>query len=136
MWMDHFSTEHGFVAVNGQFTRTNKLSGEECVVSIEVHYPKATGTSPKTAITELNLADFDPKVKLDIDEKEGKNDVAFERTDEEMKTRAVIEYANGGKLEIFSAEAEMFFNSKESAQRFARALAHAITLCGGVSAPF
>src|ERR1700693_2873985 len=64
VWMDHFSTEDGFVAVNGQFTRTNKLSGEECVVSIEFHYLKATGTSPKTAITELNLADFDPRVKL------------------------------------------------------------------------
>ena len=136
-WMDHFSTEHGFLAVHGQFTRTNKLFGEGCVVSVEVHYPKATMSSRvKTSIAEVNLADLDPKVRVTIDEKDRTYVVSVERTDREKKSREVLEYGDGSKSEGFAGEEDLYFNSEKSARRFARALAHAISLCGGTSAPF
>jgi hypothetical protein len=106
-------------------------------VSVEVHYPKATMSSRvKTSIAEVNLADLDPKVRVTIDEKDRTYVVSVERTDREKKSLEVLEYGGGSKSEGFAGEEDLYFNSKESAQRFARALSHAIALCGGTSAVF
>ena len=136
-WMDHFSTEHGFLAVHRQFTRTNRLSGEGCIVYVEVHYPRATMSSRvKTSTAEVNLADIDPQVRMTMDEKGRTYAVRFERTDREKKNHELLEYGDGSKSEGFAGEEDLYFNSEKSARRFARALAHAISLCGGTSAPF
>jgi hypothetical protein len=137
LWMDHFSTEHGFLAVHGQFTRTNKLSGQGCIVHVEVHYPKATMSSRvKTSTAEVNLADIDPKVRMTIDEKNRTYVASFERTDREKSNRELLEYGDGSKADGFAGEEDLYFDTKESAQRFTRALSHAVTLCGGTSPPF
>jgi hypothetical protein len=137
-WMNDFSTEHGFLAVHGQFTRTNKLSGEGegCVASVEIHYPKATMSSRvKTSIAEINLADFDPKVRVTIDETDRTYVVSLERTDRKEKSREVLEYGDGSESKGFTGEQDLYFDSNESAQRFASALIRAIALCGGTPAP-
>jgi hypothetical protein len=135
-WMNNFSTEHGFLAVHGQFTRTNKLFGAGCVASVEVHYPKATMSSRvKTSIAEINLGDLDPKVRVTIDEKDRTYVVSMERTDRQQKSLEVLEYGDGSKSKGYTGEQDLYFDSKESAQRFASALARAIALCGGTSAP-
>jgi hypothetical protein len=136
LWMDHFSTEHGFLAVHGQFTRTNRLSGEGCVVHVEVNYPKATLSSRvKTSIAEIDFADVDPNVRIVIDEKNQTYAVSFEQTNGKKKSRELLEYGDGSKSEGLAGQEDLYFDTKESAQRFARALAHAITLCGGRSPP-
>ena len=125
--MNDFSTEHGFLAVHGQFTRTNKLSGEGCVASVEIHYPKATMSSGvKTSIAEINLADLDPKVRVTIDETDRTYVVSLERTDRKEKSREVLEYGDGSESKGFTGEQDLYFDSKESAQRFASALIRAI----------
>jgi len=116
--------------------RTNQISGKGCKLGLVVHFPKPAEKGPSNVTSELDLADFDPRVKVDSDEDQNQFQVTFERFDAQMKTHEVNEYSDGRKLEMWTAEAYLFFDSEESAQRFAKAMSHAIALCGGRTAPF
>jgi hypothetical protein len=90
----------------------------------------------KAIYIDANLADFDPRVRRTDDDTDDSHEITFQRADAEMKTHQTIEHGDGRKTEGWSAEENMFLDSKESADRFSHALSHAITLCGGKTAPF
>jgi hypothetical protein len=137
-WMDNFSGQHGFLT-NAGVTRMNALRAiKDCAVSIEITYPNAKKTSqPKKLNATILLSDFDPNaVREETDKDAGTYEVEFERSDSSPEIEESVEMADGSKTKWFVAEESLFFDSEESARRFARALVHAINLCGGTPAPF
>ena len=138
-WMTNFSAEHGFVTFGNQMMRGNSLSGRNgCTVSFEIHYPKSTSSSQvKAVIASIVLADFDPNAVREVTDKDnGIYEVDFERSDAAFKIEEETEMGDGTRRTMYVAQETLFFDSEESAKRFARALSYAITLCGGVPAPF
>jgi len=105
------------------------------------------GIRDTASIDIIDLRDINPEsVKVGA-----YNKVEFETTDPSGKIDSIAwsdpsvtssrVFSPGGlaqvkTIEMFVAYGVLSFNSVESAQRFATALKHAVTLCGGTTAPF
>ena len=133
---DELSEVHGELYRGNTVVFTNRITGSGCKLELVTNHPKPTAKGAKNVVSELNLGDFDPRVKIDGDDDQNEYEDRLERTDAQMKTHEVMEYSDGQKLEVWTAQIDVFFDSKESADRFAKAISHAITLCGGNGAPF
>ena len=138
-WMASFSDAHGIVGLNGKVTRMNTITPEkECRVIFEQEFPQATKKSEiKHATGHLFLGDLDPtSVKEETDKDYNTYMVKFERTDAENANYEDWIMGDGSEQRMHGNDGSLMFDSEESATRFARALSYAITLCGGVAAPF
>jgi hypothetical protein len=62
--------------------------------------------------------------------------VELQSTDPSGKILEINGLVGGGETETFMQTGFIVFDSIESAQRFATALKHAATLCGGIKSPF
>jgi hypothetical protein len=87
------------------------------------------------------LGDFDPgkiTLSLDVTDEAGNPvfDVEMERSDSARKIQAAAEMTDGSKKTFFIAAEFFSMDTPEAAQRFQKALSHAITRCGGKRAPF
>lgn len=161
-WMQNFSQPNGLGTRDGKETVINALhqnpfphnSRDDCMVVITTDFPYrdgkrlANGGIRDTAsIDIIDLRDINPEsVKVGA-----YNKVEFETTDPSGKIDSIAwsdpsvtssrVFSPGGlaqvkTIEMFVAYGVLSFNSVESAQRFATALKHAVTLCGGTTAPF
>ena len=141
-WMANFSQQHGFFALGSaplRVTFNTIVEVKGCNVDLDVRLPtKATENNRiKRSITHIDLADLDPtKVRAEKDADDGPFYVNFETSDAKHSSEGELEFGTGGKLKMWSAQESMVFDTEDAALRFARALSHAITLCGGTRAPF
>ena len=138
-WMENFSSQHGFVTLNTGLMRTNVLRAlKECAVSVEITYPNATKVGQIKKLTAtIALSDFDPStVRAETDKDAGTYEVDFERSDSSPGIEENTEMGDGKKGKMWTSQEILFFDSEESARRFAHALVNAINLCGGKPAPF
>lgn len=111
----------------------NRLIGEGgCSVRLEESRSTTSPDVTKHMSTKLLLGALDPKSVVT----RAYNEVTFERTDSAMKNQSDVEMGDGRHTQGEGNRGSLFFDTEESAQRFARALSHAITECGGSSAPF
>ena len=135
-WMGSFLETHGALYDRRGAVFTNQIVGRRCQLDLVVKYQKPSGNEARSIASKLDLADFDPRVTIDSDANQNKYEVKLERSDAKMKTHEVTEYSNGQKIEMWTTEISLFFDSEASAQKFAKAMKHAIVLCGGKTAPF
>jgi hypothetical protein len=140
-WMESFSAQHGILYIGDQISQVNTISGNvDCAVTVDHQQTHATDTNTlKHGQEKISLGDFDPaRVKVSIEGISGHKAlvVIFERTDSSSKIQQDAEMGDGRKTKFYFAQERLFFDSEESAQRFAKALSHGITVCGGVSSPF
>jgi hypothetical protein len=137
-WMASFSASHGYLLGGKETIRLNFLSGPKgCAVSFETRYPTVTkGFQIKHAIAKIHLGDFAPNSVREETDKEGDHRIVFERSDGSAKTEEITEMADGTRLKTYPPQLFFSFDSEESAKRFSRALALAITLCGGRPSAF
>jgi S1-C subfamily serine protease len=163
-WMEKFSQINGLVVRNGKFVAKNALyhsllpsSPWDCNVLITADYPTYDGTpraegniADTASIQIIHLRDINPE-SIKADEY---NNVEFETTDPSGKIDRIDTFdpfltsaklfspegwsqGNQGKIvEYFASLGMLSFDSGESAQRFATAFKHAVSLCGGAKAPF
>ena len=138
-WMENLSRAHGFMYTGNQLVRDNFITGvKRCNIIVEVHFSHSTKSSEvKNQTATIFLTDFSPSSVREITDKDdGTYRVDFERSDSDHKTEAFMEMGDGSKTKMFLAEEWLFFDSEESAKRFAHALSYAITSCGGKSSAF
>jgi len=114
---------------------------EGCLVVVEHEFFEPSVKIRKRT-DSISLGDLDP-AKIEVGPN-GLTDVAgnpvfevlMERSDSERKIQAVLEMRDGSKKTVLLAKDGFYLDSPEAAARFQRALAHAVTLCGGKRAPF
>jgi hypothetical protein len=136
-WMSHFAGTHGHSEVDDKFTEENRILGlEGCSVAVMHKFVHMGNTAHDLKETEdfMSLSDMNPDVR--IQHERGNVRVQFERSDSARKIKHNVTLGDGRKLESYTSEDYMYFDSEDSANRFANALIHAITLCGGKPAPF
>lgn len=154
-WMQNFSQNNGLRFFNGKPSismvlladpQQEKASAPGCAVREGVDYYQVEQGSSTAMVVFFDLSDINPEsVKVD---EEG---VAFETDDASGKVHFIqTSDANMTSAKLFSSEGhakseteEFSFavgridlDSPESNQRFASALKHAVTLCGGAKALF
>jgi hypothetical protein len=140
-WMENFSAQHGTIYVGSEISQVNTISGNgECSVTVDHKQPHATGANTiKHGQEKISLGDFDPKrIKVLISTESGHTvfELTFERTDSSPKIQQDAEMGDGRKTTFNFTQESLFFDTGESAQRFAKALGHGITVCGGVPSLF
>jgi hypothetical protein len=123
-WMENATGSYSIWKYEGE-TLNAKWSFDGCKVVIK-HFSNS-GIQPDTVVA-FSLSDLDPQaVKVLSD------GVLFETTNNADKVVLNPQYSGGGtKLDGWIAN----LNSKEHAQRFGKALRHAIELCGGQKSTF
>jgi hypothetical protein len=89
----------------------------------------------------ISLGDFDPaKIQGPQNLTDEANNPIFmvqmERSDSARKIQAAMEMRDGSKKTALRADEFFYMDSRDATERFKKALAHAITLCGGKRAPF
>lgn len=139
-WMKNFSTQHGFQYAQPDRppVQSNQLvPGSVCDVSVEYKSLRTTVTDSTTKSVKLvfSLRSIDPQ-RIKTQNSSDTNEVAFEASDSSGKIRFQTELGSGRKIDGFVGQYTMFFDSTDSARRFAEAFKHAVTLCGGKAAPF
>lgn len=132
-WMDNFSATHGLqIEKQGPPTTTYRLIGEDgCSVRLEMYNSTTKPNFVRYMSSKLLLGDLDPNSVSAIADQ-----VTFETTDSAAKNETDVEMGDGRRDHWKMSSGWLYLDSEESAHRFARALAHAITECGGTSAPF
>jgi hypothetical protein len=114
---------------------------EGCSVVVEHEY-LVPSVKIRKRTDSISLGDFDPaKVKLsppNLTDADNNPlfEVELERSDSAAKIEAAAEMRDGSKKTFLVADEYFYMDSREAAERFKKALAHAITLCGGKPAPF
>jgi hypothetical protein len=140
----NFSKEHGY-ARNASATSKLHINSlrvvEGCSVVVEHEYLEPSAKIRKRT-DPISLGDFDP-AKIQVPQggltDEANNPLFFieiERSDSARKIQAAAEMRDGSKKTFFLANEFFYMDSRDAAERFKKALAHAITLCGGKRAPF
>lgn len=142
-WMANFTREHGSMTYKNTLWTTNVLTEiDGCKVYIEHRFLKSTRPSDIKVRTEaVSLGAFDPeRVTLKREHYSDESDdtfrVEFEMSDAAAKMEVALENFDGKKRTSYVADEYLAMDSAESASRLKKALAHAITLCGGAPAPF
>jgi hypothetical protein len=133
--MHNFSRDHGSLYEGDRIRISNLFSSKGCKASVEVLFPNArvTKTSTKKRTVNLKLEDLNPKVTLQSSANDAVVEVYLERNDTQLKIHETMEYGDGGKLDAWVASETLYFDSRESAVQFARALSRSITLCAGIA---
>jgi len=138
----NFSKEHGYSRDVTRKLHINTLRVVDgCSVVVEHEYFEPS-VKVRKRTESISLGDFDP-AKTEVS-RPGLTDMAnnplftveMERSDSEQKIQAALEMRDGSKKTILIAQEFFEMDSPEAAQRFQKALVHAITLCGGKRAPF
>jgi hypothetical protein len=135
LWMHNFSREHGFLYEDDRPRLSNSFSSKGCNASVEVLFPnaKARKTSTTNRTMNMKLEELNPKVTLQTISDNSAVEVYFEPVDAQTKIHENLEYGDGGKLEAWVASETLYFDSRGSAMRFARAFSRAITLCAAIA---
>ena len=138
----NFCKEHGYAtSATGKLHINSLRVVDGCSVVVEHEFLKPSLKIRKRT-DSISLGDFDPaKVKVSppnlTDEADNLLfDVEIERSDSAAKIEAAAEMRDGSKKRFLVADEYFYMDSPEAAERFKKALAHAITLCGGKRAPF
>ena len=86
----------------------------------------------------ISLGDFDPaKIQVPPNITDAAdNPLLIERSDSARTIQAAMEMRDGSKKTVLLVNEFFYLDSRGAAERFQKALAHAITLCGGKRAPF
>ena len=132
-WMRTFARAHSLWHVEGtQFGDSTELKFSGCSVKQILYQDgKPLNGSVDASATSYSLADLDPKsVKL----YPNSASVGFETTNSEDKIS--ISGETTCKYASCVSEWIMNFDEEANAVRFAKAMRHAITLCGGRTSPF
>lgn len=131
LWMNHFSHDHGSVGDDRGIRISNQFRSKGCNASIEVAFPRAKTTKRniRKRTIDVKLGELNPRVTLQTDENVSAVQVYFERADTQMKIHEVLEYGDGAKLEAWVTSETLYFDTRGSAIRFARAFSHAINWC-------
>src|SRR5271165_965967 len=132
-WMRTFASAHSHWHVEGaQFGDSTELKFSGCgVKQILYQDGKPLNGSLDASTTTYSLADLDPKsVKLYANSAS----VGFETTNSEDKIS--ISGEASCKYAVCVSGWVINFDEEANAVRFAKAMRHAITLCGGRASPF
>jgi hypothetical protein len=135
LWMNHFSYDHGFLGDDRGIRVSNQFLSKGCNASIEVAFPRARTTKRniRKRTEDVKLAELNPKVTLQTNEKAQTVEVYFEGAGGQMKIHEFMEYGDGARLEAWASSETLYFDMRGSAIRFARAFSRAITLCKEIS---
>jgi len=139
----NFSKEHGYarnVTSNSKLQINSLRVVEGCSVVVEHEYLEPSVKIRKRT-DPIFLGDFDPaKIQVPPNLTDAANNPMFmvqmERSDSARKIQTAAEMRDGSKKTFLIAEEFFYLDSPDAAERFKKALAHAITLCGGKRAPF
>jgi len=144
-WLVNFSKEHGcrrdVHSLPNKKLHINSLRVVEgCSVVVEHEYLEPSVKIRKRT-DPISLGDFDPaKIEATLNLTDEADNPVFsiemERSDSAPKIQAAAEMRDGSKKTFPIAEEFFYLDSHDAAERFKKALAHAITLCGGKRAPF
>jgi hypothetical protein len=144
-WLVNFSKEHGCKrdvhSLPNKKLHINSLRVVEgCSVVVEHEYFEPS-VRIRRRTAPSSLGDFDPaKIEATLNLTDEADNPVFsielERSDSAPKIQAALEMRDGSKKTVLSVSEFFYMDSREAAQRFQKALAHAITLCGGKPAPF
>ena len=133
--MNHFSYDHGFLRDGRGIRVSNQFLSKGCNASIEVAFPstRTTKRNIRKRTEDVKLAELNPKVTLQTNEKAQTVEVYFEGAGGQMKIHESMEYGDGARLEAWASSETLYFDMRGSAIRFARAFSRAITLCKEIS---
>jgi hypothetical protein len=140
--LEKFSKTHGAQGFGADKKQTNTINIiEGCSVRVEHRYLLFRSLTIRQRTDWLSLGDFDPStVRFEPNAVDENNNPFFtakiERTDAAKKIEATAEMADGSKKELRLAGEFFALDTRDAAERFQKALKHAITLCGGKPAPF
>ena len=133
-WMRTYASAHFFWRTEGtQFGNSTELKFSGCSVKQIIYQDgKPLNGSLDASTMTYSLADLDPK-SVKLYPSSASVAVAFETTNSEDK----INYPDAKSCNIgCTNEWAINFDEQASALRFAKALGHAITLCGGRGSTF
>lgn len=136
-WMETFASAHSLWHAEGsQIGDSTELRFSGCSVKQILYQDgKPLNGTLDASTTTYSLADLDPKsVKLYPSSVTHWNSIGFETTNSQDK----ISISGGESCKYAGCVSEWLINFDEEANavRFAKAMRHAITLCGGRTSPF
>jgi hypothetical protein len=135
-WMTKFTAAHGFAVINAKQTTEVRVTGiEGCRIGVAVKFPTSyLKLQPKAETKVVDLKDLDPanvRIRIHQDTYE----VDFRSSDGKETIIGELEFVDLPTQRTESAIVYIYLDSENSARRFAAAITHAITLCGGKPAP-
>jgi len=137
----NFCKEHGYARnMTGKLYVNSLRVGQGCSVVVEHEY-LVPSVKIRKQTDRISLGDFDPaKLEVTSNITDAANNplftVGMERSDSARKIQAGAEMRDGSKKTVLLASELFYMDSRDEVERFQKALAHAITLCGGKHAPF
>jgi hypothetical protein len=140
-WLLNFSREHGYAGnVTGKLHINSLRVVEGCSVVVEHEYFEPSVKIRKRT-DSISLGDFDPaKIQVPPNITDAADNPLFmvqiERSHSARTIQAAMEIRDGSKKTVLLVNELFYLDSRDAAERFQKALAHAITLCGGKRAPF
>lgn len=134
-WMRTFASAHSRWQWGGA-RNSNELQFSGCIVKQIIYQDgKPMNGSLDASTATYSLADLDPKsVKLYPNPSSASVSVGFETINSENKI--IIGEAKSCKYTLCVNEWVIAFDEEASALRFAKAMGHAITVCGGRGSVF